>query len=774
MSFRSLRGFLFISVAMSALFAGQNASLARQAHRHGAPSSQDAQGMEPLSHENAREIIFEMEPLRPVKSRSAVAPVKKPVVDEATRPAQEAKAPPKTDAAKTDAAKTDAAKTDAAKTDAAKTDAAKTDAAKTEAKASAEAPNSEQPAAAKPAPMPAANAAAKPAAISAQPAIAPAPSSQPQPVAAPEEAAQPTPLPLDQALAPNGAAPVPAPVPPPAADAANDKPAPAEETKAADSAPASAPAQDAAASQDAPSVQDAAKGQATPAADTPPAMDAPATAASEADAAKRIASLLAEGVKGPAEVRLGDRATMFLPAGRVLLVDEAARKLAQEAGLDLRATTRAVVAPNGDTLRWLAPVEMLDDGYIKTDAALEPEKLLAAFSAGLPEVNLQRAKSGQPGVELQGWLTAPALDANHRLSACVNVVTQGGGDKYFNCEAWTLGRDGALKVSLAEGGEEGAQLKDEARMLAETIVFDRGKTYEEMDLAKDKIAPYAVGDLLTSDVSAKHGAASSTVASPSRSGMSVASMLIMLLRSWKLLLLAAALVVGVRKWLSTRKAKPADQLVRNVSARKDAIAPQQLAPKEDAAPSLFAKLLPSLHAKFSKRPTEAPAPAPKSVDMNEAGLESDMTQGAAPTKPASEGLLGKIAGLRGEAAEPKAASKETPEGPLDLSAALMKLSSRMRGGASDAQSANPVDMSRIQRGTRTLPGGAPEADETRLDSGSIAPRPAVASPPAEPVKERAAAARAPDEVGFGLVEPGDAEATSAAMNASELLRQKSA
>ena len=109
------------------------------------------------------------------------------------------------------------------------------------------------------------------------------------PEAAPaiEPPSQPIPLPLEAALAPQAAekpqaAEVEAPAAPPVAE--NDNSAPIE-----NAAP-------------------------QPAEASPAPIEAPPL-----DPVARVAALLAQGIKGPAEVRIADRATMWLPAGRSYL-----------------------------------------------------------------------------------------------------------------------------------------------------------------------------------------------------------------------------------------------------------------------------------------------------------------------------------------------------------------------------------------------------------------------------------------------------------------------
>jgi uncharacterized membrane-anchored protein len=489
-------------------------------------------------------------------------------------------------------------------------------------------------------------------------------------------------------------------------------------------------------------------------------------AAAQAETEARIAALLAEGLVGPVEIRIADRATMWLPAGRVFLPIDTARRLAQEAGLEWRPGIQGMVAPAGGALEWLAPVELLDDGYIKAGEAdlLQPEKLLTAFQASLPEVNAQRARAGQPPVVLDGWLTAPTLDEKHRLAACVNVSTRNdpnGFDKFFNCEAWALGRQGAVKIGLASGGDGAARLKGEAAALADTIVFDRGKTYEEFDAASDKAAPYMIADLLTRDVAAKTAPAAPPVEEAQGGGW-ISSLF------YPALFGVAALCLYVflkrrREATKEDEAAPAPERIKTApepSRAREASVVAMEKPAAGPSPSLFARLLPTLHARLAKRAEPAPA------IVASAGSQGPSNVGK-PEAPRG-GLMGKIAALRasGDAVAPPSNDAEEP------ASALKKLAARMRGG-SEAPSPFEVNVSRVMRPVRGMGGAAPavaasvaeplvveqdpfEKAEPRI--GLIEPQlvePKTAPAPASPPVMNAPGPRlAFDEDDLGLVEPG--------------------
>lgn len=648
-------------------FVAPDGALARQARR---ASQAVVEEIAPVSREEARDIIFEMAPLQPVKKTAAaptpqqspapakLEPAQKPAVAKATKPVDV---------------------TPGSHQQQAEASTQEPHMALVPAKSAAAAPDA-QTAASYSTVSPPADALTAPAAASPeQTAITPdaAPVAQ-QPLQAVAQ-------PLEQAI--------------PSQSVDNAPQSPAVETPPATPVAASDDP-DAAAEHD-----DAPRGDAAPApVELPPL-----------DPAARIAALLAQGVKGPAEVRIADRATMWLPAGRIYLNEAPARALSEEAGLEWRPGRQGLVAPDNDSLRWIAAVDLLDDGYIKADpAALNAEKLLAAFNAALPEVNAQRARAGQPPATLAGWLSPPALDETNRLSACVSVASQTGGgapDLFFNCEAWTLGRHGAVKVTLAEGGEQADRLKGEALALARAIVYDHRQAYQDADPASDKIARYTASDLLTSDVS--------TNGASSRSPAENVASLALLPKLWHALLIAAAIVAVAFAW-TRRRGKPA-VFVRATPRVADAASPKQTLVESEAETSLFARWAPSLSSKIAR--------------------------GGAKADEAS-----------------RAASLSAREEPIS---ALRKLALKMRGAAEDP--AASVDVARAVRAKpRILPGAAPEGPHDPSAPIATAPEKAATAGAAQDKQPE------PSYAGFGLIEPGDEAAASAAIHAREALRQASA
>jgi len=360
-----------------------------------------------------------------------------------------------------------------------------------------------------------------PASQTAQPATAMEP---PTPVVAAPAAALPQPKPAPLAEAPSAPAATPAVPEIVAVPAAGEKPTP--EVAAKDAAPANPPSQSERASIEKRSPTSDGASPAPAAAETKPspkpAVQVAAETAPKVSTAldpTRLAAIIAEGVKGPAEVRLEDRAVYALPEGRIFLPKDKARELVQAAGHQWDDATIGTVLGATTGSDWIAFVDLLDDGYIKDDGAaqLDAMKLLDGYKASVVAGNEVRARAGAKPLVVTGWVDAPRYDEKHRFVSCVGASAEPMDDPrngVVNCTSYALGRSGAFRIIVATGAEGYVKLKGEASNIAEAIAYDPGKGYADVDLVKDPIAPYGLIALASGAAPAKQSVAAPHRAAP--------------------------------------------------------------------------------------------------------------------------------------------------------------------------------------------------------------------------------------------------------------------
>jgi uncharacterized membrane-anchored protein len=334
-----------------------------------------------------------------------------------------------------------------------------------------------------------------------------------------------------------------------------------------------------------------------PAKTAPPALTETPKASAPLDPA-RLAAIIAEGVKGPAEVRLENRAVYTLPEGRIFLPKEKARELVLAAGHQWDDATIGAVIGASTGSDWIAFVDLLDDGYIKDDGAsnLDATKLLDAYRASVAAGNDARIRAGARPLSVTGWVDAPRYDEKHRFVSCVAASAEPADDPkngVVNCTSYALGRSGAFRVIVATGGEGYDKVRGEAANIVEAIAFDPGKGYADADVAKDPIAPYGLMALASGASPGKQ----SSVA-PARAAHSGSDRLFNL----------AGIIVGVlgiagliaRRFMAKKPAAPASQPRAASSVDAKSL---------NASPGFFQALRSRFAAARERSPAKASAPA---------------------------------------------------------------------------------------------------------------------------------------------------------------------
>jgi uncharacterized membrane-anchored protein len=596
---------------------------------------------------------------------------------------------------------------------------------------------------------------------------------QPAPIAAPPtpvaepspaSAAQPAKLPelkIGEAAAPPAvfaapSTPLAQPSPAPAAQgakapdlktAANAAPqtvaAPAQAAKPAEPAPAAAPVAQVPVAQ-------------VPVAQVPVAQVPMAPVAqSPTNETQAYAALLAQGLRGPVEVRLADRATMWLPANRVYFDGEQARKLLG-AGKNWDNATQGVVLPVTSRADWMAYVSLVDDGYISDqDArAMDPEAVLGTYKAKVAAENPARARQGLSPLEVTGWMEAPRYDAKHRLNSCIGATLLGSNnpdDRIVNCNAFALGDQGALKIVVAGQEANYQRFRGESGALIDTIAYDKGKGYDDADVATVKTAPYGLIALMTGDTNFKKVTVAQPAAPAQKLGL-IALLIVYALKFGKMLLFGAAAVFAFFRWI----------------ARKRNSREEKPAREQEAAAPIWRRVIQAARAKLGSRgelaqPVAASAGAPES-ELEEARPKTGVGAALAAARA-------KFASLpsRRKRPEPAAASEAAPQGEESPGTSLARLASMMRKKAPEAPV--QVDLSRLER--RPSSDAETAAAVKRSEFEVVRPLPGAApAPRAEPAAGfMPAASPTPALEPFALIEPGDEAAASIAISARESLRE---
>lgn len=471
---------------------------------------------------------------------------------------------------------------------------------------------------------------------------------------------------------------------------------------------------------------------------------AAAKQAASPSAKKAYGDAPAQEMIGPVDVRLADRATLWLPAGRIFIAREAAKQLFADGPENWDDAKLGVVLPTSRDAGWAALVELVDDGYVKEEGAqeLEPERVLAELRRLVAQENGDRQRAGDSPLALTGWVEPPRYDAKRRVSSCVGVTLQGSlnpEDRVVDCTAFALGRQGALKAQIVAPAANLSNFQKEAAAIAAAIVYDHGKSYEDIDPRVDKVAPYDLFGLM-------NGALSRQQTQPARSA-NVAPKISLLalialkaLKLWKILAIVAAMAFSAFRWLrGKRKAAPR--------------APAQTPATQKAGVAAFVPALILAVVTSGRRAASLRGEtASRSDDPNPASVGA---KAAVLVSKAIAFLKGKLARREGGARE--ASKQGEPQAQAEAASPASTLS--RLAGLMRKQEQSSVAQPRIKN----------------LDSGDFEP-----TSSAEPKRilpgagSQTGSDPKPAGASLDLIEPGDRAAASAALSAQQALRRASA
>jgi uncharacterized membrane-anchored protein len=148
---------------------------------------------------------------------------------------------------------------------------------------------------------------------------------------------------------------------------------------------------------------------------------------------------------------------------------------------------------------WEFVVSYSAAGYVRdTDAnSINYDDLLKTMQGQTVEENKERAKEGEPQLELVGWAEPPHYDqATHKLYWAQDLKVVEENRHALNYNIRILGRRGVLDLTGLGHIEQLQQIKDETPDILTMVDFQPGNTYAEFDPKIDKVAEYGLAGLI--------------------------------------------------------------------------------------------------------------------------------------------------------------------------------------------------------------------------------------------------------------------------------------
>lgn len=213
-------------------------------------------------------------------------------------------------------------------------------------------------------------------------------------------------------------------------------------------------------------------------------------------------AMQAAQIKGPAEIKLRDQATLKLPAGYVWVPEPAAGQFMKAVGNHPDERELGLIFPASEEQGWMVVARYEDAGYIKDDDAKNwnVDDLFKSLKDGTEASNEERRKNGYPELDILGWVEKPNYVADtHRLVWSMSARVKGApADEptSINYNTYALGREGYITLNLITGQQAIGQDKAHAQTLLSALNFNEGKRYADFNQSTDKVAEYGLAALV--------------------------------------------------------------------------------------------------------------------------------------------------------------------------------------------------------------------------------------------------------------------------------------
>jgi len=215
-----------------------------------------------------------------------------------------------------------------------------------------------------------------------------------------------------------------------------------------------------------------------------------AQAEGESDIARQLKALAWQ--RGPTEGKIGDLATIKVPAGQAFLDGPNSRRFLELNGNPPRDNRYTLLGPEG---AWFAVFFFEDSGYVKDDEKLDPAALLKSLQESDQRANDERKRLGMRAIHTDGWVVTPHYDvATKRLEWGLRLRGDEG-PPVVNYTIRLLGRRGVMHAVLVSDPEGLNREIAEFKAALAGYDFTSGQRYAEFR-AGDRVAEYGLAALV--------------------------------------------------------------------------------------------------------------------------------------------------------------------------------------------------------------------------------------------------------------------------------------
>lgn len=209
--------------------------------------------------------------------------------------------------------------------------------------------------------------------------------------------------------------------------------------------------------------------------------------------------------KGPYVAKLGEIATLNVPAGYEFADAAGARRYLELTHNPSDGSEIGVITPLGDNDAndWVVLFDFDETGFVKDDekTSIDAPKLLESIKKGTEQENEERAKKGWAAFHINDWQTLPFYDNDtHNLTwGTLGSEDDRSRGVTINYATRYLGRRGVVRVDLITDPQQIAGTLPRFKQIMSGFAFTPGSRYADF-VKGDKVAEYGLTALIAGGV----------------------------------------------------------------------------------------------------------------------------------------------------------------------------------------------------------------------------------------------------------------------------------
>jgi len=170
-------------------------------------------------------------------------------------------------------------------------------------------------------------------------------------------------------------------------------------------------------------------------------------------------------------------------------------------------------------------------GYIKDEDAnsVDYDELLETMQESEKERNSKLPEENR--LYTKYWEFAPKYLADSHVLVWAKRIADTEGYESVNYDMRVLGKDGLVSLMAVLSPDDSQEVKAKEMDIINSLKFDKGYAYSDFDASRDRVSDWTIGGLVAGGILAKSGL--------------LAKLGVLLLKGWKLIVLAVAGLGGV-------------------------------------------------------------------------------------------------------------------------------------------------------------------------------------------------------------------------------------